>query len=72
METVDEVAIHLIRTITAYGTSGHQDCQLRVSFAAPPGLTRPAALELLLTCAMWRVTLRDDSDNSPQGLEAAF
>jgi len=27
-------------------------------------------LKLFLTCATWRVTLRDDPHNTPQGLEA--
>ncbi len=29
-------------------------------------------LELFLTCATWRDTSRDDTDNSPQGPETAF
>jgi len=29
-------------------------------------------LKLSLTCDPWRVTVQDDPDNSPQGVEAAF
>jgi len=29
-------------------------------------------LKSFLTCATWRVTVRDDTDNSPQGPETAF
>jgi hypothetical protein len=42
-------------------------------FANPsrmPAKENVKAAKIVLTCATWRVTLRDDTDNSPQGLEA--
>jgi hypothetical protein len=40
----------------------------------PPPFTKTATilLVLLLTCDTWRVTVRHDTDNSPQGFETPF
>ena len=42
-------------------------------FSKGPGFeTKAMVLKLILTCATWRVTVRDDTDHPPQGTETAF
>jgi proteic killer suppression protein len=38
----------------------------------PPTKKTTILLMVLLTCDTWRVTVRDDKDDPPQGTEAAF
>src|ERR1035441_956628 len=55
----------------AHGQQGGRrwrTCSFETSSSRP---NATALLQLFLTCAMWRVAVRDDKNNPPQGAETA-